>query len=330
MSSTREMVLDMLKNAQGKFVSSKEICASLHTSRTAVWKHIHALQSQGYRVEAVTNKGYRLDDSVDFVTAHELKACITSSVLGRHVAYREIVDSTNSVARILAEEGALDGTLVIADEQTQGRGRFNRKWISPPKSGILMSLIIRPSLSIAEASKLTSLAAVAVAKSLAALSNAQVQIKWPNDVLFNGKKISGILTEVSAEGNLIQYIIVGVGINANTLPAMFPDSLQSNVCSLHEIVGKPIKRAQVVADVLLAFETLYDSYCKGGDFSAVLNYIRDHSVTIGKFVEVDVGSMKIAGIAEDIADDGALVVRLADRQIKKLYSGDILCAHVIS
>ena len=329
MSSAREQILDILKNADGNFVSSSEICDKLHTSRTAVWKHIHILQTQGYRVEAVTHKGYRLSTGdLNFVTSHEIQSFLRSQVFGKNIVYKESVDSTNTVARAMAEEGAVEGTLVIADEQTHGRGRFHRPWVSPPKSGILMSIIVRPTLSIAEAPKLTSLAAVAVAKYLIEWSSLPLEIKWPNDILFNGKKLCGILTEVNTEGDLIKYAIIGVGINANAELRMYPDRLQPTISSLEEMVGRPVNRAEIVAGILSTFEFLYRSFAKNGDFSEILNFLRAHSATLGRYVEVDSGVVKVSGMAEEIAEDGALIVRISDRQRKKLYSGDIIASQI--
>ncbi len=330
MSETRDKILEMLKNADGSFVSSREICAALKTSRTAVWKHIHTLQEQGYQVEAITNKGYRIFMSeADMVTSHEIREAVGTGLFGKRVAYFELLDSTNNMAKKLADAGAEEGTLIIANEQSAGRGRLNRAWISPPKSGVLMSLIIRPPLSIAEAPRITSLAAVAVAQALMELSGKLVQIKWPNDILFEGKKISGILTEVSAEGNMVQYAIVGVGINTGYISRLIPESLQPTVVSLEEVTGKRMKRAQVVANVLSNMEKLYEGFIHHGEFAGIIDYIKTHSATLGRYVKVDVGSRMITGFAEDIADDGALVLRVAGDQIQKVYSGDVIATPMI-
>ncbi len=329
MSETRDKILEMLKNADGSFVSSREICAALKTSRTAVWKHIHALQEQGYQVEAITNKGYRIHMSeADMITPHEIRDAVGTGLFGKRVAYFEILDSTNNMAKKLADEGAEEGTLVIADEQSAGRGRLNRAWISPSKSGVLMSLIIRPPLSIAEAPRITSLAAVAVARALMELSGKPVQIKWPNDILFEGKKISGILTEVSAEGNMVQYAIVGVGINTISVNRLLPTSFQHLTVSLEEMTGIRVKRAQVVASVLSNMEKLYEDFIHLGEFAGIIDYIKTHSATLGRYVKVDAGSRMITGFAEDIADDGALVLRVAGDQIQKVYSGDVLTSQI--
>ncbi len=318
----------MLKDARGEYVSSRMICETFQTSRTAIWKQIHALQKQGYPVEAVPNKGYRLLETADFVSAYEIKDLVQAKVFGKSIAYRESVDSTNSAARQLADQGEPEGTLVIADEQTQGRGRFQRKWYSPAKSGIWMSLILRPNLSIVEAPRLTILTAAAVAKTLTKLSNQQAYIKWPNDILFDGKKICGILTEVNVEGNQINYVIVGIGINVNLREDELPISLQPSVCSLQSFVQQPLKRASVVANILSTLEDLYVTCLKSGDFSGVMDYFKSHNVTLGHVVEIQSGSSRIAGIVEDIDDYGALVIRTPDHQIKKLYSGDILSTSV--
>lgn len=318
----------MLKYARGEYVSSRTICETFQTSRTAIWKHVQSLQKQGYSVEAVPSKGYRLLETDDFVSAYEIKDYIQAKVFGKLIAYRESVDSTNSAARQLADQGEPEGTLVIADEQTHGRGRFQRKWYSPAKSGIWMSLILRPNLSIVEAPRLTVLTAVAVAKTLTKLSNQQAYIKWPNDILFDGKKVCGILTEINVEGNQINYVIVGIGINVNLRQDELPISLQPSVCSLQSFVHQPLKRARVVANILSTLEDLYITCLKSGDFTGVMNYFKIHNVTLGHVVEIQSGSSRLAGIVEDIDDYGALVIRTTDHQIKKIYSGDILSSSV--
>ena len=328
MNPTRDQILDLLKAADGHFVSSREICSVLNTSRTAVWKHIHALVQQGYEVEAVTNKGYRLAGNADLVTTRELEAYIATRVLGRRVIYQATVDSTNRAAGRLADEGVPEGTLVLADEQTEGHGRWNREWVSPPRTGILMSLILRPPLPVTDSSMLTSLAAVAVAKALEKIVRVQVAIKWPNDIMIDRKKTGGILIDVSAEGNWLRYAVVGVGINANSLASMFPDVLQPHISSLREVLGRPVRRAEVAAAILAEFEARYEASVGHGDFSAVLKELRDLSDTIGRHVEVDAGHGKLTGVAEGIADDGALILRLAGGQVKKLFSGDIVSARV--
>lgn len=323
MDTAKATILTMLKEAQGEYVSSRLICDTLQTSRTAVWKHVHSLQKQGYGVEAVPHKGYRLAGFADFITAEDIQRQRSTRVMGQTVVYHESLDSTNRVARMLAQQGAKEGTLVIAEEQTEGRGRFRRKWFSPPQAGIWMSLILRPQFALAKAPFLTTLAAVAVTKVLTEVTLQQAAIKWPNDILYDGKKVGGILTEVSAEGNMIDYCVMGIGINVRMDVSVLPESLRGTVCSLQDLLEVPVARAKVVAGILAALESLYDDYCKTEDFSGIINYVRRHSAILGKQVKVETSSTTIIGIAEDVEDDGTLLIRTPDQQLVRLYSGDV-------
>ncbi|HEU4963711.1 MAG TPA: biotin--[acetyl-CoA-carboxylase] ligase [Bacilli bacterium] len=326
MQSTQETILHMLRERPSDFVSGEAMCQSLGVSRTAVWKHIKDLQDAGYKIEAVRNRGYRLVDTPDLVTAAEVREGLTTSLLGQPIIYRDSIDSTNILAQQLASEGAVEGTLVIADEQTSGRGRRGRNWFSPPHSGVWMSLILRPNLPIAHAAQVTLVAAVALARALTQLTGQNAGIKWPNDILFDQKKCCGILTEMKADHDRIHHLVVGIGINVNVPEADFPEELSKIATSLQAVKGSPIPRAQVVQTVLAEFEPLYRRYVEHGGFATIRDDWKKQSITIGRDVVAQTGQGEVRGKALDIDEFGVLFVEKADGTVEKIFSADILFA----
>ncbi|MGB8955143.1 MAG: biotin--[acetyl-CoA-carboxylase] ligase, partial [Tumebacillaceae bacterium] len=278
----QESILHMLRERPGEYVSGEAMCQTFGVSRTAIWKHIKDLQDNGYAIEAVRNKGYRLVESPDLVTAAEIREGLRTEVLAQNIVYRDSIDSTNTLAQQLAREGAPDGTLVIADEQTAGRGRRGRQWFSPPHSGIWMSLVLRPQLPLQHAAQITLVAAVALSRALSRESGVEAGIKWPNDILFSSKKCCGILTEMHAEFDQIHHLVVGIGINVNVPQSDFPDELQSIATSLQAIKGERLSRAGVVRSVLNEFEPLYRRYVDGGGFGSIRDDWKTSSITLGR------------------------------------------------
>lgn len=319
-------ILQMLRERPGDFVSGETMCTTLGVSRTAVWKHIKDLQDAGYQIEAVRNKGYRLQSSPDLVTAAEIRDGLSTTVLGQSIVYRETIDSTNNLAQELANNGAMEGTLVIADEQQQGRGRRGRTWFSPPHSGVWMSLILRPQLPLAHAAQITLVTAIALAKALTRLTGVPSGIKWPNDILFNKKKSCGILTEMHAEFDQIHHLVVGIGINVNVPQEDFPDDIQSIATSLQAVKGTPIPRAKVVQVVLEELEPLYRQYVANGGFGTLRDQWKAHNITLGNDIIAHTAQGTIQGRALDIDEFGVLLVEQPDGEQKKIYSADIMFA----
>lgn len=322
----QESILHMLRERPGDYVSGEAMCQAFGVSRTAIWKHIKDLQDNGYEIEAVRNKGYRLLESPDLVTAAEIREGLQTTVLGQNIVYRDSIDSTNTLAQQLAREGAPDGTLVIADEQTAGRGRRGRQWFSPPHSGVWMSLILRPQLPLQHAAQITLVAAVALSKALTRESGVQAGIKWPNDILFSGKKCCGILTEMHAEFDQIHHLVVGIGINVNVPQSDFSDELQSIATSLQAIKGERLSRAGVVRSVLNEFEPLYRRYVDGGGFGSIRDDWKASSITLGRQIVAQTARGTITGKALDIDEFGVLLVEQADGSVEKIYSADIMFA----
>ncbi|MCX7568691.1 biotin--[acetyl-CoA-carboxylase] ligase [Tumebacillus sp. DT12] len=322
----QESILHMLREQPGGFVSGEAMCQACGVSRTAIWKHIKELQDAGYEIEAVRNKGYRLVQSPDLVTASEIRDGLRTSLLGQSIVYHETIDSTNTMAQKLALNGAPEGTLVIADEQTAGRGRRGRNWFSPPHSGVWMSLILRPQLPVAHAAQITLVTAVAMARALTRLTGVEAGIKWPNDILFDKRKCCGILTEMHAEFDQVHHLVLGIGINVNVPQEQFPEELQSIATSLQGVKGVPIPRAEVVRAVMEELEPLYRRYVDGGGFASIREDWKRSNITLGRQIVAQTARGPITGEALDIDEFGVLLVRREDGETEKIYSADILFA----
>ncbi|MBL0388547.1 biotin--[acetyl-CoA-carboxylase] ligase [Tumebacillus sp. ITR2] len=319
----QETILHMLREAPGGFVSGEAMCQACGVSRTSIWKHIKELQDAGYEIEAVRNKGYRLVVSPDLVTAAEIREGLQTTLIGQSIVYRDTIDSTNTLAQQLALNGAPEGTVVIADEQTSGRGRRGRQWFSPPHSGIWMSLILRPELPLAHAAQITLVAAVALCQALSRATGVKAGIKWPNDILFDGKKCCGILTEMHAEFDQIHHLVVGIGINVNVPQEDFPDELQDIATSLQAIRGERLPRAQVVRTVLEEFEPLYRQYVANGGFGTLRDAWKANNITLGNRIVAHTARGDIEGKALDIDEFGVLLLEKDNGEREKIYSADI-------
>ena len=251
----KSKILEILRN-KDTYVSGQELSERFGVSRTAVWKAIHQLEEEGYRIEAVPRKGYHMVETPDVVCKEEILSLLETKWAGRNLVYLETVDSTNDLAKKLADQGAPEGTLVVADEQTGGKGRRGRAWCTPKGSAIAMTIVLRPDIRPELASMVTLVMGLSVAKAIESLYPVSVGIKWPNDVVVNGKKICGILTEMSAEMTGIHYLVIGTGINTNV--EEFPEEIQSVATSLIKELGEKVNRAELIAACLKYFEEYYE------------------------------------------------------------------------
>ena len=313
-------ILKCLKQTDG-YVSGQELCERLGVSRTAVWKVIRQLEAEGYEIEAVRNRGYRLHDSADILNEAEIRAVLTSQWLGQNVKFLEEIDSTNNEVRRVAEQGAPEGTLVVAENQTAGKGRRGRRWDSPKGSGIWYSFLLRPEFAPEHASMLTLLAAMAVQNSVKEVTGLDGLIKWPNDIVVNGKKVCGILTEMSTEEDAIRYVVVGIGINANTTD--FPEEIRATATSLALELGHPVCRAAVINGVMCAFEEYYGRYRETLDMSLLKDLYNQKLVNAEREVKVLAPGGDYTGISHGINDAGELIVELPDGSIREINSGEV-------
>lgn len=318
----RKTIVELLKNAGNGFVSGESIAGELGVSRTAVWKHIQKLRDSGYEIISRERHGYKLKDAPDLLLPSEIQIGLETRLIGKSMEYYPSVDSTNQMAKKLAYNGAPDGTIVVAEEQTGGKGRLERTFFSPRGKGIWFSVILRPNFLPKDASKCTLMAAVAVAQAMKRFGLTP-QIKWPNDLMFDGRKLVGILTEMTGEIAKISYMVIGVGINVNISREEFPEELRPIAASLCEMTGEPISRVKFFRALLEEFDKLYREV-SASDFDDVFKLWRENNITLGRNVRViSVGDGKsFSGKAVDLNPDGALIVETASG-IQTVYAGDV-------
>ncbi|MGI6065063.1 MAG: biotin--[acetyl-CoA-carboxylase] ligase [Bacillota bacterium] len=312
-------VLRLLKQSSG-YLSGEEISSLLGVSRTAVWKHIKTLKAEGYKIDSQTKTGYRLIQVPDCLYPAEVREFLSTRILGGEIFYLPSVSSTNREAREKAENGAQDGAVVLAESQTAGRGRLGREWYSPAQTGLWMSVILRPKIVPADAPKLTLITATAVAEAIIMETGLNPGIKWPNDILLNRKKVCGILTEMKADMDRVHYVVVGMGLNISQ--EIFPEDIREIATSLTLEAEKKFNRAKIAGAVLNSLEKYYFKWINDG-FSAIRNEWKRHSVNLGQKVTVNTLGEVVEGIAEDIDENGLLVVRKIGGSIKKITAGDV-------
>ena len=319
----RKTIVEILKNAGSDFISGESIAGELKISRTAVWKHIRKLRESGYEILSRERRGYKLKDAPDLLLPSEIQIGLNTEIIGKEMDYHPSVDSTNRVAKALAYHGAADGTIVVAEEQTGGKGRLERNFYSPRGKGIWFSVIMRPKLLPKDAPKCTLMAAVAVVEAMNRF-NLKAGIKWPNDIMFDGRKLVGILTEMTGEIGKISYIVIGVGINVNISRDEFPEELRDIVASLSEISGGEISRVKFFRAVLEEFDKLYRKI-RTADFDEIFTLWKKYNITLGKNVRVISaidGLESFSGKAVDLNEEGALVVE-TEQGLRAVYSGDV-------
>lgn len=312
-------ILKMLRET-GDYVSGQEICEKLGVSRTAVWKIIRQLQEEGYQVEAVRSRGYRIIDGPDVVTAGEVESLLDTEWAGKKIVCYPETDSTNIRIKHLGDEGAPHGTLAVADRQTAGRGRRGRAWESPGGSCIYMSILLRPDLAPEKAPMLTLVMACSAAEGIMDCADVKVQIKWPNDIIVNGKKLAGILTEMSTQVDYINHVTIGVGINVNL--QRFPGKIQ-NATSLLSETGTRIKRAPVIAAVMKHFEENYKIFMQTEDMSGLMEKYSSLLVNQGREVLILEKDAEYKAYAEGINQKGELVVRREDGTVENICAGEV-------
>ena len=313
-------VLKMLRESGG-YISGQQICEKFGVSRTAVWKVIRRLQEEGYQVEAVRNKGYRIVDSPDIMTEEELKSLMRTRWAGRNIVYYKETDSTNLRIKQLGDEGAPEGTLAVADSQSAGRGRRGRTWDSPAGSSIYMSVLLRPRILPDRAPMLTLVMACSVAEGIMDCEDVKVQIKWPNDIIINGRKLVGILTEMSTQIDYINHVTVGVGINVNMTE--FPEEIRGTATSLRLETGHVVKRARLIAAIMERLEQNYGIFLQTEDMSGLMEKYSSLLVNQGKEVMVLGAKEEYKAYAVGINNTGELIVRREDGTEEAVYAGEV-------
>ncbi len=316
----RSKLLKLLIDKQGEFVSGEAISHFLSCSRTAIWKHIEELRKAGYKVEAAPRRGYRIIHQPNLLTENEIKAGLKTKYVGKNVVYEKSVTSTQEIAHRLASDGAVEGTVVVADEQLSGKGRLGRSWVSPSGTGIWLSMILRPKIPPQQAPQLTLLTAVAVVRAIKDFTGLLGDIKWPNDILVNGKKLVGILTEMKADPDQIHSVIIGIGINVNQ--DVFQPEIKEIATSVKIETGTEINRAGLMQSIMLQFEQLYELFLKEG-FLAIKQIWEAYAITLGRRIIARTYTGAIEGYAKGITNEGVLLLEDDFGTIHHIYSADI-------
>jgi BirA family biotin operon repressor/biotin-[acetyl-CoA-carboxylase] ligase len=317
----KKEILKMLKDNRSGFVSGQQISEQLGVSRTAIWKYINQIKEDGYEIESTSKKGYRIVSAPDLLTYEEVELYLNTSFIGRNIIHFDTIDSTNSKAKQLADS-LEDGTILISEEQTSGRGRLGRSWVSPKYKGVWMSIVLKPDLNPMEAVKLTQVAAAAVVLGSRALG-IETLVKWPNDIVINHKKTCGILTEMSAELTRINYVVVGIGINVNIDETDFPEDIKEIATSLKVETGSSINRQKLVGSILNNFEVLYKRFVHEDDMVSSLKICRDNSALIGNCINVIKRDGSLEARALDIDEEGRLLVEYPDGTKEFILSGEV-------
>lgn len=315
----KDRILELLKNEE--YVSGEWMSEKLGVTRAAIWKAVDVLRKEGHDIRSVKKRGYHLEPPRDALWPACIRKGLNTQWCGVEIEYHDQLDSTNTRCKDLAREGGAHGMLVISEEQTMGRGRLNRGWISQPGRGIWMTLLVRPRGMMPErAPALVLLAAVATAMACERVSGVEVMIKWPNDLVAQGKKICGMLLEMGAGMDGVEWAVIGIGINIKG--SDFPEELRDKAGDLAGIAGREIERAALVREFLCQFERLYNQYCLGG-MSTIYTLYRNRSITLGRQVRALCPDGEYLGVAQDIDEDGTLILETQDGERIRLRVGDV-------
>jgi BirA family biotin operon repressor/biotin-[acetyl-CoA-carboxylase] ligase len=314
----QEKILDFLRRKQD-YVSGEEISHRLGVSRQALWKHIQESKDAGYDIVAVPHLGYRLVSIPDRLFPCEVSRYLNTKFMGKKIYYFDEVSSTMDIAIELGIKGSREGTLILTEAQTKGRGRLGRQWFSPKYKGIYLSLILKPKILPHQASILTLFSAVSICEAIKEITGLDAQIKWPNDILIHHKKLGGILTELNAEMDEIRFVVVGIGLNVNN----DKKTLGNGATSLKEQKKEGVNRIELLKEILRKIEANYLIFQEKGSH-LILEKWRDYSITLGKRVKVFSHREHIEGVALDIDTDGGLLVRKDSGLIQKVTAGDVM------
>ncbi len=314
----QDKILDYLKRHPSNYVSGEDLSSHLKISRQALWKHIQEFKDSGYEIEAVPHLGYKLVSSPDRLFASEINRGLNTKFIGKKIYYFDSIGSTMDMAQELGIKQAAEGTVILSENQSKGRGRMGRQWLSPKYKGIYLSLILRPKISPNASAILTLLAAVSICEAIKKVAGMEAKIKWPNDIFIQQKKLGGILTELNAEADQIRFLVIGIGLNINN----DKKSLVSGATSLKEEKGQVLNRVELLQEMLRVLERNYLSFQNKGA-GPIADKWRSLSATLGKRIKVSLSGGHLEGEAVDIDSDGALLLRNDAGLISRVTSGDV-------
>lgn len=321
MESTRSRLIKLLSQSKESYISGQALSEALGISRNAIWKHMKDLENDGYRIDAKRSQGYRIVSFPDKVSSNTIRWGLKTKWMGQHIIHKESVPSTQLIGHEIARENAPNGTIIIAEEQTAGKGRMKKNWFSD-KEGLWTTLLLRPPIPPNKASELTLLAAVALREALHELTNLPIGIKWPNDLLIGDKKLCGILTEMQAEQDRIDYVLIGFGLNVNQNEASWDASIRDIATSLKMESGKSWDKKEIVQTILKHFENTYEMYLNEG-FKTIKSTWEEHAFKIGENIKINTFHDAWTGQFLGITDEGALIVESQDGSPITLYSAEI-------
>jgi BirA family biotin operon repressor/biotin-[acetyl-CoA-carboxylase] ligase len=316
----RDSILRALQE-QGH-VSGEQLGQRFHISRTAVWNHINELRRIGYEIDSSPRTGYSFVKGPDLVIPAEIALGLHTSIMGRHILYREEVASTQDEAGEVARKGVEEGVVVISERQTRGRGRKGRLWASPPREGVYFSAVLRPNLRPSQIIQIPLIAGVAVCKAIRKVTPLEPRIKWPNDITVGGKKVAGILAEMNCDMDRVDYIVLGIGVNVNTECSLLPEPTREIASSLAEKCGEYVSRVRLVQCILTEFDALYITFLASG-FDSLREEWKAVDSTVGSWVKVSDAEEEMRGKALDIDGEGFLLIRKENRDVKRIISGDV-------
>lgn len=315
-------LLRLLKLGSPGYSSGQAISDGLGISRTAVWKHIKALRAMGFAIKAVPSKGYALDTMRLPFNGVEIASTLSSALVGRKIYFYESLSSTSIKAFELARAGEAEGAVVIAETQTGGKGRVGRRWESPSGVNLYASVILRPDVAPSNAHELTFVSAVAVAEAVASLTGARPEVKWPNDILIDGRKAAGILLEMSSETDRVNFVVAGIGLNVNSRSQMYSEDVGARAISLSEKTGMLLDRAEVARRVFTSIDKWYRIYFEKG-FASVLGEWRGYFSSVGAEVRVASFGKILEGVCVGVGSDGALLLKTRSGAVERIVAGDV-------
>ncbi len=322
--TTDGQILQALRCAGNGCVSGAEISQRLGITRAAIWARIEELRRLGYEISASPHRGYQLQSVPDRLVADDLIGLVSGNhVIGRDIRVFEETNSTNDVAEKFARDGVKEGVVVFAEAQSRGRGRLGRKWLSPPRRGLWFSVLLRPDLRPQAATQLTVAAATALCRAIRAQTELKPQVKWPNDILINGRKVAGVLTELAAEIDHVKHLILGIGVDVNLSASEFPVELKKIATSLKIESGRHLNRLELAAAILRELDVDYQRI-QQGRFAEVADEWEEQCITLGRRVRIHIGPREVAGRAEALDDDGALLVRTDHGHLERIIGGDVM------
>ena len=316
--TTKEEILSCLRKSGG-YVSGEDLSDHLNVSRTAVWKNINTLRNSGYGIESITNRGYKLISCPDIMLPEEIESGLKTTILAKKIYCYDSIDSTNQEAKRQALGGAPNGSLFIAEQQNSGKGRLGRTWASPSGTGLWFSVLLRSNLIPIPVTSVTLLAGLAVCRTIRTCTGCPAMIKWPNDIVIGSKKVCGILTEMAAEIDRIDYVVVGIGINVNN--ASFAAELKVKATSLQLETGTAIFRVGLLQEILRSFESLLESHKT--DPSVLLEEYKHLCVSLTRRVGFTRNKEALEGTAVDISSEGELIVQCDDGTLIPVSSGEV-------